>query len=344
MAFSGARGNISQVRQLVGMRGLMIDPKGQIVNIPIINNFREGLTVTEYLISAYGARKGLVDTALRTADSGYLTRRLVDVAQHIIIREHDCQTMDYLTYMDLFPNNCIFYLEDILVGRLLAKPIYSKGKQIASSNQELTPNLIKKIGKEIKQCVVRSPLTCESLLSICRNCYGWHLAHSKLVDLGDAVGIIAAQSIGEPGTQLTMRTFHTGGAFSGEVNKEIISPFEGLCHYDTCIDSIDYQTPEGKFGFQLVKEMTLQVSAEPDKTFLIHLLPKTILFVKNKQLVQANEVVAEISSNANVISEESKKDIYSEGIGELIIPNLNDEAYYHRTENQNIITKSTCLI
>ena len=196
MAFSGARGNISQVRQLVGMRGLMADPQGQIIDLPIKSNFREGLKVTEYIISSYGARKGLVDTALRTADSGYLTRRLVDVAQDIIIREEDCLTYSGLSLEDLFKKyKTELTIEDRLVGRLLAQPLnLEKENLIIPENTELDKSLVNKIVKlKISEVTVRSPLTCEALRSVCRNCYGWHLSYSKVVDLGEAVGILAAQ-------------------------------------------------------------------------------------------------------------------------------------------------------
>ena len=231
MAFSGARGNISQVRQLVGMRGLMADPQGQIIDLPIKSNFREGLTVTEYIISSYGARKGLVDTALRTADSGYLTRRLVDVAQDIIVRDEDCQTQDGLHKNELInettPN---LSLKDRVIGRLLAVPItQTRNNQTIPANTNLTSQLIDGLdAADLEQLRVRSPLTCTSIRSVCRKCYGWHLAYSKIVDLGEAIGIIAAQSIGEPGTQLTMRTFHTGGVFSGDLTRQIRAPFQGL--------------------------------------------------------------------------------------------------------------------
>ena len=198
MAFSGARGNISQVRQLVGMRGLMADPQGQIIDLPIKSNFREGLKVTEYVISSYGARKGLVDTALRTADSGYLTRRLVDVAQDIIVRDEDCLTSEGLSYEDLFIRyKTTVSFKDRVIGRLLAEPVFTKdGKSlIAKSNTPLTVSLIKKIEKaNYKSIKVRSPLTCNSNRSVCHKCYGWHLSYSRLVDLGEAVGIVAAQS------------------------------------------------------------------------------------------------------------------------------------------------------
>ncbi len=230
MAFSGARGNISQVRQLVGMRGLMADPQGQIIDLPIKSNFREGLNVTEYIISSYGARKGLVDTALRTADSGYLTRRLVDVAQDIIVREEDCITYLSLSLDDLFNKyKTELSLENRLIGRLLAKPLtVVPENKIFPVNTEIDNALINTIKKyNLTDVEVRSPLTCDALRSVCRHCYGWHLSYSRLIDLGEAVGILAAQSIGEPGTQLTMRTFHTGGGVFWRFNKTNSCPFFG---------------------------------------------------------------------------------------------------------------------
>ncbi|MBC6420208.1 MAG: DNA-directed RNA polymerase subunit beta'' [Hormoscilla sp. SP12CHS1] len=234
MAFSGARGNISQVRQLVGMRGLMADPQGEIIDLPIKTNFREGLTVTEYIISSYGARKGLVDTALRTADSGYLTRRLVDVSQDVIIRDEDCLTTRGIPLSSMKEGDReLIPLKDRLLGRVLAAPVIhpKTGKTIASKNQDISDELAIKIQLAgVQEVYVRSPLTCESKRSVCQKCYGWSLAHCDMVDLGEAVGIIAAQSIGEPGTQLTMRTFHTGGVFSGAA-REILAPCNGTIQY-----------------------------------------------------------------------------------------------------------------
>jgi DNA-directed RNA polymerase subunit beta' len=174
MAFSGARGNISQVRQLMGMRGLMSDPQGQIIDLPIKSNFCEGLSVTEYIISSYGARKGLVDTALRTADSGYLTRRLVDVAQDIIVRKEDCQATDSLSESEIFRKKK--YDPSRLVGRLLASDLLTKDDtKIATANTEITFSRLEEWKKlDYKLLEVRSPLTCQSIRSVCRNCYGWH--------------------------------------------------------------------------------------------------------------------------------------------------------------------------
>ncbi len=218
MAFSGARGNLSQVSQLVGMRGLMADAEGQIIDLPIKSNFKEGLSVTEYIISSYGARKGLVDTALKTADSGYLTRRLVDVAQDVIIRDMDCQTSKHILMKPITDgDNIIVPLIDRLLGRTVAQDIKDeKGKVIIKNGTTMDREDVKSISHlELSELKVRSGLTCGLEYGICQKCYGWAMTTQKPVDVGEAIGIIAAQSIGEPGTQLTMRTFHTGGVFRG---------------------------------------------------------------------------------------------------------------------------------
>ncbi|MUH01089.1 DNA-directed RNA polymerase subunit beta'', partial [Scytonema sp. UIC 10036] len=250
MAFSGARGNISQVRQLVGMRGLMADPQGEIIDQPIKTNFREGLTVTEYIISSYGARKGLVDTALRTADSGYLTRRLVDVSQDVIIREIDCGTTRGIPLVAMKEGGkTLISLSTRLFGRVLNEDVVhpTKGEVIATRNTAISDELAKKIEKSgLTEVMVRSPLTCEAARSVCQHCYGWSLAHGEWVDLGEAVGIIAAQSIGEPGTQLTMRTFHTGGVFSGEVAKQVRADSDGTVRYSKKLRLRPYRTRHGE--------------------------------------------------------------------------------------------------
>jgi DNA-directed RNA polymerase subunit beta' len=226
MANSGARGSSKQIRQLAGMRGLMANPKGEIIERPIKANFMEGLSVLEYFISTHGARKGLADTALRTADSGYLTRRLVDVSQDVIIREEDCKTKEFIE----LPINVPEGLNKSLFGRTLAdevrKPLASgkPGKTvIAEKGEELTPlvldEIIEALGDAVDQVKipVRSVLKCKSEFGVCRHCYGTFLATGEMAEIGDAVGIIAAQSIGEPGTQLTMRTFHTGGVAGADI-------------------------------------------------------------------------------------------------------------------------------
>ena len=215
MIDSGARGSASQLNQLAGMRGLIANTAGQTIEIPIKANYREGLTVVEYFISSRGARKGLADTALRTADSGYLTRRLVDVSQEVIIREDDCGCKEGLVVSDIFgdEDNVIEGLQERLTGRyLLHDLIGENGELIMDNNHMLSESDAKKIvDAGYKKVTIRSLLTCECQQGVCRKCYGKNLATGRSVSIGEAVGIIAAQSIGEPGTQLTMRTFHTGG-------------------------------------------------------------------------------------------------------------------------------------
>ena len=325
MAFSGARGNISQVRQLVGMRGLMADPQGQIIDLPIKSNFREGLKVTEYIISSYGARKGQVDTALRTADSGYLTRRLVDVAQDIIVREEDCLTTEGLSLEDLFTTyKTELSLEDRLVGRLLSEPLIVPDEdKIFPANTEIDLNLVSLISKyKITSVKVRSPLTCNALRSICRKCYGWHLSYSRIIDLGEAIGILAAQSIGEPGTQLTMRTFHTGGVFSGDSTKQIRAPFSGTLNYSLKSNTSLVRTLHGEKGFNLMEAVTLTIEDLKGTICSLDIPRGAMLLVNNNQKVYPNQVVAEIKKEANLILEEDKRDIYTQVSGEIFFQNV----------------------
>ena len=217
MAFSGARGNIKQIRQLAGMRGLMSDPKGEIIDRPIKANFREGLSVLEYFISTHGARKGLADTALRTADSGYLTRRLVDVAQDVIIREIDCGTTDGVPYP---LHNDKGDVDDNLIGRCLLEDAKGADGTVVLAAGEYVERMDQLRAMDeagIDTVVIRTVMTCHAEHGVCQKCYGWDLATSRPVNIGTAVGIIAAQSIGEPGTQLTMRTFHTGGVAGEDI-------------------------------------------------------------------------------------------------------------------------------
>ncbi|HEY9737589.1 MAG TPA: DNA-directed RNA polymerase subunit beta' [Trichocoleus sp.] len=339
MAFSGARGNISQVRQLVGMRGLMANPQGEIIDLPIKTNFREGLTVTEYVISSYGARKGLVDTALRTADSGYLTRRLVDVSQDVIIREIDCGTERGIPLRSMTDGERILIpLEDKLMGRVTAQQVIhpETGEVMAERNQDISPDLAKAIYEAgVEQVVVRSALTCEAARSVCRHCYGWSLAHSEMVDLGEAVGIIAAQSIGEPGTQLTMRTFHTGGTFTGEVAQQIRAKRTGVVRLPKRLKSRAFRTRHGEDA--LVMEANTELMLESDgKPLPPESLPQgTILFVKDGETVQKDQLLAELPSSGRVrkVTEKATKDVPSDLAGEVRFAGLVQEEKKDRQGN-----------
>ena len=233
MADSGARGSMAQIRQLAGMRGLIANTAGKTIEIPIKANYREGLSVLEYFISSRGARKGLADTALRTADSGYLTRRMVDVSQELIIREIDCAEgrdkipgMSVKAFMD--GKETIEGLKDRITGRYSCEDIYDKdGELIVGANHMITPGRAKRImetgvnkkGEPVEEVKIRTILTCRSKSGICAKCYGANMATGEAVQVGEAVGIIAAQSIGEPGTQLTMRTFHSGGVAGDDITQ-----------------------------------------------------------------------------------------------------------------------------
>ena len=337
MAFSGARGNISQVRQLVGMRGLMADPQGEIIDLPIKTNFREGLTVTEYIISSYGARKGLVDTALRTADSGYLTRRLVDVSQDVIVREVDCGTTRGVIVTSMKDGDRVLIpVKDRLLGRVLADDlkhpqtgeILSSGDIQAVKNQVLTEDLAKAVGKAgVEQVFVRSPLTCESPRSVCQNCYGWSLAHGHMVDMGEAIGIIAAQSIGEPGTQLTMRTFHTGGVFTGEVARQFVAPFAGIVKYPSNVRTRSFRTRHGDEAMIAENNFDMIILGVDSHQESIPIPQGSILMVQNNQQVLVGTVLAEVQKVGQVkkTTEKVTKEVASDLAGELKFAQLVQE-------------------
>jgi DNA-directed RNA polymerase subunit beta' len=314
MAFSGARGNLSQIRQLVGMRGLMSDPNGKIIDIPIIHNFREGLTITDYLISSYGARKGVVDTALRTADSGYLTRRLIDVAQAVIIREYNCNTKRSLKIYNKEQNS---YFTEKILGRVSAETLYSK-KLIISENELITEKVILKIvDSNINSIKVYSPLTCESTRSICQRCYGWDLANCKMIALGEAIGIIAAQSIGEPGTQLTMRTFHTGGIFTSDLSRQIISKLNGLIYYDKSTSIKSNRTLYGSYVNILDRESIFTIIDYENIKTILKLPADSLIFTKNKSFIKKGDLIAELP-NKNKQTINSRKDIIATHSGEIL--------------------------
>ncbi|CAM9107501.1 unnamed protein product [Chrysoparadoxa australica] len=341
MAFSGARGNLSQVRQLVGMRGLMSDPNGQIIDLPIKSNFREGLTVTDYIISSYGARKGLVDTALKTADSGYLTRRLIDVAQDIITREQDCKTSQGINLKTLDEENELnISLEERSIGRLLAFPLIDPqtNKLIADSNEEITPYLASQIDKiNFSKVIVRSPLTCNSSRSVCTKCYGWNLAYGNLIDLGEAVGIIAAQSIGEPGTQLTMRTFHTGGVFTTEPSRQVRAKFSGKISFSKFLKYQETRTKYGEKALICLNESTIRLISYKNEILKIVLSPETLILIKDQTYVKKDDILFELPSQTTKTGEEfAFKDVFANFSGEIILENKNKQKYKIDSKNSNI--------
>ncbi len=324
MAFSGARGNLSQVRQLVGMRGLMADPQGEIIDQPIKTNFREGLNVTEYIISSYGARKGLVDTALRTADSGYLTRRLCDVSQDVIVREEDCQTNRTIEIRALTDGEkTIIPFKERLSGRTLGVAVVhpETGEVLAPRNQVVTTTIADTFVKAgVTSARVRSPLTCEANRSVCAFCYGWSLAHGHLVDIGEAVGIIAAQSIGEPGTQLTMRTFHTGGVFTADIAKMIQAKADGVVSFNANLRSRNFRTRHGDEALLVDQPGLLTVTAA-DGSLQEELISQgATIYVKPGQTVTTAERLAEVAASgktARKTTEKATKDVTSDLAGQV---------------------------
>ena len=304
MAQSGARGNMNQLRQIAGMRGLMANTSGKAVEIPIKSCFREGLDVLEYFVSSHGARKGLADTALRTADSGYLTRRLVDVSQDIIVRETDCGTTEGIEVEDIKDGNQIIEkLHERLVGRYALNDIYNpKDNELIVDNKTLiTPDIADKIVEAgIEKVEVRSVLGCKTKHGVCAKCYGMGLATRKEVNIGEAVGIIAAQSIGEPGTQLTMRTFHTGGVAGGDITQglpRVEELFEarkpkGLA----VISEIDGKVKIAEIKKR--KEVTIK-GKDNSKKYAISFGSK--LKVKDGEEIKAGDPITEGSINPNEI-------------------------------------------
>jgi DNA-directed RNA polymerase subunit beta' len=295
MADSGARGSAQQVRQLAGMRGLMAKPSGEIIETPITANFREGLTVLQYFISTHGARKGLADTALKTANAGYLTRRLVDVAQDVVIREHDCGTLDGIEVESLVEGGEIIEsMKERILGRVALEEIRDpfSNEVIAKGNEEIDEALadrIEDIG--IDKVKIRSVLTCKSKQGVCALCYGRDLARGRLVNVGEAIGIIAAQSIGEPGTQLTMRTFHIGGTASRRAEQTTLE-----CRIDGKVKFINLKSVKNREGNLIVMNRNgeiavLDESGRERRRYSVIYGAK--LRVKDGQKVKEGEILAE---------------------------------------------------
>ena len=288
MANSGARGSIAQIRQLGGMRGLMSDTSGRIIEIPIKANFREGLTILEFFMSSHGARKGLADTALRTADSGYLTRRLVDISHEVIVNEVDCGTHQGIEVADLLVDGKVIEkLEERIDGRVLVEDLVHEGELIAERNTLVGEDLIEKIKSlKITKVKIRSPLTCNLEKGVCQKCYGMDLANHKEILLGEAVGVIAAQSIGEPGTQLTMRTFHTGGVAQAQnAITDIKTDIDGVIKFKEMRILDNDKTDEKTVVSQSAKIII--------KTHEFEVPSGAILKVEEGQKVKAGDVLVE---------------------------------------------------
>jgi DNA-directed RNA polymerase subunit beta' len=351
MAFSGARGNLSQVRQLVGMRGLMADPQGEIIDQPIKTNFREGLNVTEYIISSYGARKGLVDTALRTADSGYLTRRLVDVSQDVIVREEDCFTDRGLEVTPLKDGDrVVMAVSERILGRTLARDLIDPktGEVIATRNTIFDQDLIDRIEKmNIESMWVRSPLTCEANRSVCRLCYGWSLAHCKLVDIGEAVGIIAAQSIGEPGTQLTMRTFHTGGVFSGEIAQVLKAPFAGKVKYSKTLRFRPFRTRHGDEALQVEQLGTMTIEGSSNRKQAVEFNQGSTIYVRDGETVVEGQMIGEVAAagkTSRKTTEKATKEVAADIAGQVQFADLTAEVKTDRQGNETSYASRSGLL
>ena len=343
MAFSGARGNLSQVSQLVGMRGLMADAQGQIIDLPIKSNFKEGLSVTEYIISSYGARKGLVDTALKTADSGYLTRRLVDVAQDVIIRAEDCGTEKYINMQSIMDGDVVIVpLIDRLLGRTVAQDIVdAEGNVLVANGTTMDRDDIKKIsGLDLTELKVRSGLTCGLEYGVCQKCYGWALTTQKLVDVGEAIGIIAAQSNGEPGTQLTMRTFHTGGAVGvKEAKKEILAREAGTVV--SKIKARELRTRHGDIVQVSMYEADIEVKGEK-RSVKYHIPAGATLFVTDGMEVPKGFKLAEHApssqSDSSRLTEKATKDITTDISGEVVFEDFKAD---EKKDRQGNISRTT---
>lgn len=317
MSFSGARGNASQVHQLVGMRGLMSDPQGQMIDLPIQSNLREGLSLTEYIISCYGARKGVVDTAVRTSDAGYLTRRLVEVVQHIIVRRTDCGTIRGISVSPRKGMTEKIFVQT-LIGRVLADDIYIDLRCIATRNQDIGIGLVNRlITFRVQPIYIRTPFTCRSTSWICQLCYGRSPTHGDLVELGEAVGIIAGQSIGEPGTQLTLRTFHTGGVFTGGTAEHVRAPSNGKVKFNEDLVH-PTRTRHGHPAFLCSIDLYVTIESR-DIIHNVNIPPKGLILVQNDQYVESEQVIAEIRAVTSTFhfKERVRKHIYSESEGEM---------------------------
>lgn len=339
MLDSGARGSKEQIRQLSGMRGLMAKPQksgaegGQIIENPILSNFKEGLSVLEYFISTHGARKGLADTALKTADAGYLTRRLVDVSQDVVILEEDCGTLRGLTATDIKNNEeIVASLYERILGRVSVHDIYhpSTGELIIKAGQEFGETEAKVVdGSPIERVEIRSVLTCESKKGVCAKCYGRNLATGRMVQLGESVGVIAAQSIGEPGTQLTLRTFHVGGT-AGNITSEnkIHAKYDGIVEIEE-LRTVPSKTEEGEEVDVVIGRLAELriIDKNTNIALTTHPIPYGAkLFIKNGAEIKKDDVICEWDPyNALIISEKKGKVAFENMIDGVTYKEESDE-------------------
>jgi len=348
MLDSGARGSKDQIRQLIGMRGLMAKPKkstaggGEVIENPILSNFKEGLSIQEYFISTHGARKGLADTALKTADAGYLTRRLVDVSQDVVVREEDCGTLRGIEVKPLRKNNEIVEsLGERILGRVALDDIYhpETNELIVAAGEEITEEKVELIEQtSIESVEVRSPLTCEAKHGICAKCYGRNLATGDMVEKGEAVGVVAAQSIGEPGTQLTLRTFHQGGV-AGNISEQsnIQAKFNGIIQID---DLKTVKDEEENVDIVISRTSELKIIGEKSgKILSVHQLPYgSKLYKKPGDKVKKGEIIAEWDPwNSVIISEFGGKVQYENIIAGVTYQTEKDE---QTNREEKVITES----
>ncbi|MBD3231080.1 DNA-directed RNA polymerase subunit beta' [Candidatus Dependentiae bacterium] len=335
MLDSGARGSKQQIRQLAAMRGLMATPSGEIMETPVIANFKEGLSVFEYFISTHGARKGLADTALKTADSGYLTRRLIDVGQDVVITKMDCNALGYVVVEDLKESGEIIEpLEERIFGRVLAEDLKDpvSGQLIAEQGELVSDDLVDKVkDSAVTKVAVRSVMTCQAKRGVCAKCYGMDLSTHQLIDVGSAVGIVAAQSIGEPGTQLTMRTFHIGGTASGVVEQNFYkSKVDGFVKYK------DVEIVKDRQGNSVIvnhKSRIAIISEDGRELEEFSLEYGTRLFVEDGQKVKKGQKIAEWDFQKIILTEKKGRVKFVD-----LIENITYQVQYHEDTGQSTKT------